>query len=93
MRVYLSVRVHQLCVWSQCYLLLLSVELEALSESAGLWLMMMFPVQIHTLSIRNVLLLGVPKQTAGNMKHSRPFIQQQSHVTIRKSVLRICPLT
>lgn len=89
---YLCVRVHQLCVWSQCYLLLLSVELEALSESAGLRLMMMFPVQIHTLSIGNVLLLSVSKQTVGNMRHSRPFIQQQSRVTIRTSVLRICPL-
>ena len=47
------------CVQTRCYLLLLCIELKALSEGAGLWLMMLLPVQIHTFSIRNVLLLSV----------------------------------
>lgn len=50
------------------YLLLLSVKLEALGEGAGLWLVMLFPVQIHALSIRNVLLLSVSKQAADKGK-------------------------
>ncbi len=47
------------------YLLLFGVELEALSEGAGLRLMVLLSVQIHTLSIRDVLFLSVSKQTAG----------------------------
>lgn len=62
---------HSGYAWTQCYLLLLCVELKALSEGAGLRLMMLFPVQIHALSIGDVLLLGVSKQTAGNIKHSQ----------------------
>lgn len=61
--VSICVCMHLLYKQSKCYLLLLCVELKALSESAGLWLMMMFPVQIHTLCIRDVLLLSVSKQT------------------------------
>lgn len=47
------------------YLLFLGVELETLGQSATLRLTMVFPVQIHALCIRNVLLLGVTKQTVG----------------------------
>lgn len=34
-----------------------------MGEGAGLWLMMLLPVQIHTLGVRDVFLLGVSKQT------------------------------
>lgn len=51
------------------YLLLFSVELKALSEGAGLGLMMLLPVQIDALSIWNILLLSVAEQTAENRKH------------------------
>ncbi len=60
------------------YLLLFGVELEALSEGAGLRLMVLLSVQIHTLSIRDVLFLSVSKQTvgiriyAGNKSLTRP---------------------
>lgn len=47
------------------YLLLLGVELEALGERAGLRLMVLLPVQVHALGVRDVLLLGVSEQTAG----------------------------
>lgn len=47
------------------YLLLLGVELKALSQGAGLRLVVLLPVQIHTLSVRDVLLLRVSKQAAG----------------------------
>lgn len=52
------------------YLLLFSVQLEALGQSAGLWLVMLLSVQIHALCIRNVLLLGVAKQTVGTSSTS-----------------------
>ena len=70
------------CVWPcgantmcalQCYLLLFGVELEALSEGAGLGLMVLLSVQIHTLSIRDVLFLSEPKQTAWKENHSQPI--------------------
>lgn len=48
------------------HLLLLGVELEALSQRAGLRLVVVFPVAVNALSIRNVLLLGVSEQTVEN---------------------------
>lgn len=68
------------------YLLLLCVEMEALSESAGLWLMMLFPVQIHTLSIRNVLLLSVSKQTVGTWSKGSQSGKISSRVRIIQPV-------
>lgn len=46
------------------YLLLFGVELEALSEGTRLGLMVLLAVQVHALSIGDVLLLRVAKQTA-----------------------------
>lgn len=59
-----------LCV----YLLFFSVQLKALSKGAGLRLVMLFSMQIDTLSIRNILFLGVSKQTVGNRKRNTPFV-------------------
>lgn len=53
----------RVCVRSRPHLLLLRVELEALGEGAGLRLVMLLPVQIDALGVRNVLLLGVAEQT------------------------------
>lgn len=55
------------CVCRGGHLLLLGVELETLSQRAGLRLMVLFPVQVNALSIRNVLLLSVSKQTVENI--------------------------
>lgn len=51
-------------VCCRCHLLLLRVKLKALGQGAGLGLVMLFPVQIHALGVRNVLVLGVSEQTA-----------------------------
>lgn len=54
------------------YLLLFGVELEALSEGTSLRLMVLLTVQVHTLSIRDVLFLRVAKQTAGMSRNKNP---------------------
>lgn len=54
---------------SHYYLLLFGVELEALSEGTSLGLMVLLAVQVHTLSIRDVLFLRVAKQTAGTSRN------------------------
>lgn len=58
------------------YLLLFSVELKALSEGAGLGLMMLLPVQIDALSIWNILLLSVAEQTAENRKRTIKMLKR-----------------
>lgn len=55
--------------WPSHYLLLFGVELEALSEGTSLGLMVLLTVQVHTLSIRDVLFLRVAKQTAGTSRN------------------------
>lgn len=44
------------------HLLLLGVELEALGQRAGLRLVVLLPVAVHTLRIGDVLVLGVSEQ-------------------------------
>lgn len=46
------------------HLLLLGVELEALGQRARLRLVVLLPVAVNALSVRNVLVLGVSEQTA-----------------------------
>lgn len=76
---YSRVKLLTVCnVQSDCYLLFLSVKLKALSKGAGLRLMVLFSVQIDTLSIWNILLLCVSKQTVG--KQSTVFIKNQGRI-------------
>lgn len=50
------------------HLLLLGVELEALGQRAGLRLVVLFPVAVNALGIRNVLFLGVSEQTVESIE-------------------------
>lgn len=53
------------------HLFFLGVQLKALGQSAGLWLMVLFSVQIHAFSIWDILLLCVPKKTVGKQQQQQ----------------------
>lgn len=71
------------CLSLKRYLLFLSVKLETLSKCARLRLMMMLSVQIDALSIWDVLLLRVSKQTAGRTRRTVPSTAESTPSILR----------
>lgn len=81
------------------HLLLLGVELEALGQRARLRLVVLLPVAVNALSVRNVLVLGVSEQTAEKVQsanhtssfkhlHQRELMEKRSSLT---SLWSLCP--